>query len=254
MSRLDGKVAIVTGAAGGIGRAMVLELAREGAQVVAADIDREGLAETEELAQGVGTVSSRETDVSEEADVAALVAAAVKRYGRLTTMCNNAAVNLPGDVEHLPTEMLDRTLAVNVRGPFLGCKYAIPELRKAGGGSLINVGSVNSFMAERQLVAYCASKGAILMLSRAIAADYARERIRCNCICPGFVDTPFNVPHFELLGGADKIRATLSEDQPIGRSIEPSEIATAAVFLASDDSQAVTGSAFVVDGGISVSL
>ncbi len=255
MSRLDGKVAIVTGAASGIGRAMVIEMARAGAAVLAADVNEAGLRETVELASGIGDVTSQEGDVARADDVEALVRAAVTRYGKLTTICNNAGVSFPNSVIEATEEEFDRTMAVNVRGVFFGCKYAIPAmLETAGGGSIINTGSVNSLMAERVLCTYCASKGAVLMLTRQVALDFAAQGIRCNCICPGFVDTPINIPHYERLGGIEQIRESLPEWQPIGRAGETEEIAKVAVFLASDDSSFVTGIALLADGGLTAGV
>ena len=250
MGRLDGKVAIVTGAGGGIGRAMVIRFAQEGAQVVAADIDEERVNETAELAREHGDVAHRPVDVSVPEQVEQLVATAVGRYGKLTTMCNNAAVSIPGDVTEVSVEDFDRTIAVNLRGVFLGCKYAVRALLDAGGGSIVNTGSVNSLVAEPFLTAYVASKGGVLMLSKAVALDYADKGIRCNCLCPGWVDTPINHPHAERMGGLDGVLESLPEWQPIGRQGYPEEIAAAAVYLASDESAFMTGSAFVIDGAM----
>ena len=250
MGRLDGKVAIVTGAGGGIGRAMVIRLAQEGAQVVAADIDEERVGETAELAREHGDVAHRRVDVSVPEQVEQLVATATGRYGKLTTMCNNAAISIPGDVTEVSVEDFDRTIAVNLRGVFLGCKYAVPALLEAGGGSIVNTGSVNSLVAEPFLTAYVASKGGVLMLSKAVALDYAEKGIRCNCLCPGWVDTPINHPHAERMGGLQGVLESLPEWQPIGRQGYPEEIAAAAAYLASDESAFMTGSAFVIDGAM----
>lgn len=248
MGRLDGQVAVVTGAGGGIGRAIVTRFVQEGAKVVAADVDAGRVAETVELA---GDGASAETcDVSLAEDVRRLVAAAVERHGKLTTICNNAAISIPGDVTEVSEEDFDRTLAVNLRGVFLGCKYAVPALLAAGGGSIVNTGSVNSLVAEPFLTAYCASKGGVLMLTKAVALDYADRGIRCNCICPGWVDTPINYPHAERMGGLDGVLDSLPEWQPIGRQGYPEEIAAGAVYLASEESAFMTGSAFVIDGGM----
>jgi dihydroanticapsin dehydrogenase len=135
-----------------------------------------------------------------------------------------------------------------------GCQEAIPLMRKNGKGSIINVGSVNSYMAERQLFSYCVSKGAVLMLTKSVAYDFANEQIRCNCIAPGWVDTPFNFSHADKLGGIEKIRSSMHEWLPIGRSGKPEEIATMALWLASDQSSFATGAVFTVDGGMTVGL
>jgi NAD(P)-dependent dehydrogenase (short-subunit alcohol dehydrogenase family) len=248
VGRLDGKVAVVTGAGGGIGSAMVERFAAEGAAVVAADVDEDRLRETADRAGGA--TSYLVTDVSRSEDVQRLVATAVERHGKLTTICNNAAISIPGSVEEVSEEDFDRTIAVNLRGVFLGCKYAVPELLKAGGGSIVNTGSVNSLVAEPFLTSYVASKGGVLMLTKAVALDYADRGIRCNCLCPGWVDTPINHPHAARMGGLDGVLESLPEWQPIGRQGYPQEIASAAVYLASDESAFMTGSAFVIDGGM----
>jgi meso-butanediol dehydrogenase / (S,S)-butanediol dehydrogenase / diacetyl reductase len=253
LGRLEGKVAIVTGAASGIGRAMAVAIASEGADVVIADVNDEGLEETKHKA-GKASVVVHRTDVANPDEVERLVSTAVQKFGKLTTICNNAGVSKPGTVLEATKEEFERTIAVNLGGVFYGCKYAIPAMLDAGGGSIVNTGSVNSLMAERRLAAYCASKGAVLMLTKSVAMDFAAKGIRCNCICPGFVDTPLNIPHYNLLGGIDKVRESLPEWVPMGRGGEPEEIAAAAVFLASDDSSYVTGTAFVVDGGISTGI
>lgn len=253
MGRLDGKVAIVTGAASGIGRAIALALAGEGSAVVIADVNESGLAETKGMA-GKAAVVARRVDVSRPHEIEEAVEAAVKEFGKLTTICNNAGVSRPGTVLEATPDEFERTLAVNIGGVFYGCRYAIPAMLAAGGGSIVNTGSVNSLMAERRLAAYCASKGAVLMLTKSVAMDFAAQGIRCNCICPGFVDTPLNIPHYNLLGGIEKVRASLPEWVPMGRGGEPAEIAAVALFLASDESSYVTGTSIVIDGGITTGV
>ena len=248
MGRLEGKVAVVTGAAGGIGSAIVERFAAEGAAVVAADVDAARLHEV--AAHAGGDTTWQVCDVSRAEDVRELVAAAVSRHGKLTTICNNAAISIPGDVTEVSEDDFDRTVAVNLRGVFLGCKYAVPALLDAGGGSIVNTGSVNSLVAEPFLTAYVASKGGVLMLTKAVALDYATRGIRCNCICPGWVDTPINHLHAQRMGGLEGVLASLPEWQPIGRQGYPEEIAGAAVYLASDESAFMTGAAFVIDGGM----
>jgi meso-butanediol dehydrogenase/(S,S)-butanediol dehydrogenase/diacetyl reductase len=248
VGRLDGKAAIVTGAASGIGQAMAIALAGEGARVTAADVNLDGLTTT--ASKATGTVRVQRCDVSRADDVRSVVDETVKAFGGLHVLCNNAGISIPNRVTELSEADWDRTLAVNLKGVFLGCKYGIPAMLRSGGGSIINTGSVNSLVAEPYLSAYCASKGGVLMLTKEIALDYAREGIRCNCICPGWVDTPINTPHAEMMGGLDKVLASLPEWQPIGRQGYPQEIASVVVFLASDESSFMTGSAVVVDGGM----
>lgn len=242
---MTGKVAIITGAANGIGRAMVIAFAAEGAHVVAADIDESGVNETARVA-GREQVFAVRADVTHEPDVEKLVSTAIQRHGKLTTLCNNAGILIPGDVVTAAIEDFERTMAVNVRGVFLGCKYAIPRMIEGGGGSIINTGSGNSLVADPMCAAYCTSKGAVLMLTKAVAIDFVQQGIRCNCLCPGFINTQMNEPYIESMGGWQQVVSALPPWQPIG---EPEDIARVAVFLASDDSKFMTGSAVVVDGG-----
>ncbi len=248
--RLTGKTAIVTGAGSGIGRAIAQAFVDEGAQVIAADLNEVGLVATRDDCTDPALMLVQRADVSDPEQVEALVHRATAEFGSLTTMVNNAAISIPGTVVDTSWDDYERTMAVNVRGVYAGCKYAIPAMLAAGGGSIINIGSVNSLVAERVLSSYIASKGAVLMLSKSVALDFAAQGIRCNCICPGWVDTPINLPHAEAMGGIDLVRSTLPDWQPIGREGRPSEIAWAAVFLASDESRFMTGSAMVVDGGM----
>ena len=248
--RLTGKTAIVTGAGSGIGRAIAQAFVDEGAQVIAADLNEVGLVATRDDCTDPALMLVQRADVSDPEQVEALVHRATAEFGSLTTMVNNAAISIPGTVVDTSWDDYERTMAVNVRGVYAGCKYAIPAMLAAGGGSIINIGSVNSLVAERVLSSYTASKGAVLMLSKSVALDFAAQGIRCNCICPGWVDTPINLPHAEAMGGIDLVRSTLPDWQPIGREGRPSEIAWAAVFLASDESRFMTGSAMVVDGGM----
>ena len=248
--RLSGKTAIVTGAGSGIGRAIAQAFVDEGAQVLAADLNEIGLITTRDDCSDPALMLVQRADVSDPEQVEALVHRATAEFGSLTTMVNNAAISIPGTVVDTSWDDYERTMAVNVRGVYAGCKYSIPAMLAAGGGSIINIGSVNSLVAERVLSSYTASKGAVLMLSKSVALDFAAQGIRCNCICPGWVDTPINLPHAEAMGGIDLVRSTLPDWQPIGREGRPSEIAWAAVFLASDESRFMTGSAMVVDGGM----
>jgi NAD(P)-dependent dehydrogenase (short-subunit alcohol dehydrogenase family) len=246
--RVEGKVCIVTGAGSGIGRASAIRLAEEGARVTCVDLVEDAVRGTaEEIGDGAFPVAA---DVSDDAQVRAYTDETVARWGRLDVVFNNAGVNLPTVFHEATDELIERTLAVNVKGTIYGCRAAIPHLLDAGGGSVVNTGSVNSLVSEPYLSIYAASKGAILMLSKSIALDYAKERIRCNCLCPGWVDTPINYAHAEMLGGLDEVYATIDSFQPIGRPGEPREIANVVLFLASDESSFVTGSAVVADGAM----
>jgi dihydroanticapsin dehydrogenase len=246
--RLAGKVTIVTGAGSGIGRATAIRFAEEGAKVTCVDIDA---ASAEATAREIGSAAfAVAADVSQAGQVQAYTDATVARWGGLHVVFNNAGVNLPGVFHEATDEVVDRTLNVNVKGCIYGCRYAIPHMLRGGGGSLINTSSVNGLVAEPFLAIYATSKGAIVMLSKGIALDYAKLNIRCNAIAPGWVDTPVNYAHAEMLGGLDKVYAEIDSFQPIGRPGEPREIANVALFLASDESSFVTGSVLVADGGM----
>ena len=245
--RLEGKVCIVTGAGSGIGRATAIRFAEEGARVTCVDVNGDAVGET---VAGIGNQAfAVRADVSDDAQVRAYTGSTVERWGGLHVVFNNAGVNLPTVFHEATDELIERTLGVNIRGVIYGCRAAIPHLL-AGGGSIINTGSVNSLVSEPFLSIYAATKGAILMLSRSIALDYAKQGIRCNCLCPGWVDTPVNYAHAEMLGGLDKVYAEIDSFQPIGRPGEAREIANVALFLASDESSFVTGSVVVADGGM----
>ena len=246
--RLEGKVCIVTGAGSGIGRASAIRFAEEGARVTAVDIDR-GAVEATVRSIGAGAVAVV-ADVSVAAQVKAYTDATAERWGGLHVVFNNAGINLPGVFHEATDEVIDRTLDVNVKGCIYGCRYAIPHMLVGGGGSLINTTSVNGIVAEPFLTIYATSKGAIVMLSKGIALDYAKQGIRCNALAPGWVDTPINHAHAEMLGGLKEVYATIDSFQPIGRPGEPREIANVALFLASDESSFVTGSVVVADGGM----
>ena len=251
MGRIDGKACVVTGAGSGIGRASAVRLAEEGGRVLAVDLAPGSLAGTvEEITGAGGEAVAHVTDVSDPRQVDAMVAACVERFGRIDVLVNNAGVNLPGVLHEVTDEVIDRTLGVNVRGPIYGCRAAIPHMLRQGGGSIINMSSVNGIVSEPFLAVYSASKGAIVMLTKGVALDYAKQGIRCNAICPGWVDTPINHAHAAMLGGLDKVYAEIDSFQPIGRPGEPREIANVVLFLASDESSFMTGSVVVADGGM----
>jgi dihydroanticapsin dehydrogenase len=246
--RLAGKVTIVTGAGSGIGRATAIRFAEEGARVTCVDVNEDAVRDT---AAQIGDLAVPvAADVSDPAQVKAYTDATAERWGGVHAVFNNAGVNIPGVFHEVPDEIVDRTINVNVKGCIYGCRYAIPYMLRQGGGSLINTSSVNGLVAEPFLAVYATSKGAIVMLSKGIALDYAKQNIRCNAIAPGWVDTPINYAHAERLGGLQEVYATIDSFQPIGRPGEPREIANVALFLASDESSFVTGSVIVADGGM----
>ena len=250
MGILDGKVVLVTGSGGGIGEAIALHLHDEGAVVVATAHSEGSLAPLEDQAGDPERFVTRTLDVTDEQAFASTISGVVDQFGRLDGIVNNAGVLFPNTTEQATAEEYEKTFDVNVKGTFFGCKYAIPAMLASGGGSIVNFGSINSLGAEKQLSLYTASKGAVLMLTKAVALDHGGDGIRANCVCPGFVDTPLNVPHYSRFGSKADLEAGLADFQPIGRAILPLEIAQAVSFLLSDRSSAITGTPFIVDGGV----
>ena len=253
MGRLDRKVAVVTGAASGIGRGTALCLAREGAAVVVADLNSQGGEQViGEIAAAGGRAVFQHTEVSSEPDIKALVDRAVSEYGRLDIMYNNAGLpGAVGPIEKLNADDWDRTIAVLLRAVFLGIKHAVEPMRKAGGGSIISTSSIASFLPSPYGAAYAAAKGAVISLTRAAALQLGPDRIRVNCICPGAINTP--------IWGADPrfsdpavVAQLLEHVQTIPRVGRPEDIASMVLFLASDESEWVTGQAMIVDGGLTV--
>lgn len=251
MGRVAGKACIVTGAGSGIGKAIAQRLAEEAGKVVCVDINREAVAATaKEIEQAGGTATAIMADVSDSQQVDNFVTNCVEQYGSVDVLVNNAGVNLPGVLHEVSNEVIDKTLNVNVKGAIYGCRAAIPYMLRQEGGSIINMSSVNGLVSEPFLAVYSASKGALVMLTKGVALDYAKQKIRCNAICPGWVDTPINYAHAEMLGGLEKVYASIDTFQPIGRPGKPREIAHLALFLASDEASFITGSIIAADGGM----
>jgi NAD(P)-dependent dehydrogenase (short-subunit alcohol dehydrogenase family) len=249
--RVQNLVAIVTGAGSGIGQASAIRLAEEGATVVCADRNSGSLEITKKLIADLNLHSeSYVIDISESKSCDELVAHTVSTYGSIDILVNNAGVNLPGVFHEVSNETIDQTLDINVKGAMYLTRAAIPHMLKNNRGSIVNMSSVNGLVSEPFLSVYSASKGAIVMLTRGIALDYAKQGIRCNAICPGWVDTPINYAHAELLGGIDHVYSTISTFQPIGRPGTSREIANLVLFLASDESSFMTGSIVSADGGM----
>jgi dihydroanticapsin dehydrogenase len=249
--RVQNLVAIVTGAGSGIGQASAIRLAEEGATVVCADRNSGSLEITKRLIADLNLHSeSYVIDISESKSCDELVAHTVSTYGSIDILVNNAGVNLPGVFHEVSNEIIDQTLDINVKGAMYLTRAAIPHMLKNNRGSIVNMSSVNGLVSEPFLSVYSASKGAIVMLTRGIALDYAKQGIRCNAICPGWVDTPINYAHAELLGGIDHVYSTISTFQPIGRPGTSREIANLVLFLASDESSFMTGSIVSADGGM----
>ncbi len=250
--RLEGKVALITGAASGMGRVAAKMFAAEGASVTATDVTADALEETvREVRDAGGAIVGVRGDVSVAADVRRAVEEAVSAFGRLDVLYNNAGI-FPGDDESvvdMNEATFQKVMDVNVKGVFLCCQYGVPELIKAGGGSIINVASFVALMGcTNPQDAYTASKGAVLSLTRSLAVQYGRKGIRANAICPGPIETPLLR---ELLSTPEARNLRLNRI-PLGRFGKAEDIVYAALFLASDESSWMTGSTFVVDGGITV--
>jgi len=249
MGRLEGKVALITGAGMGIGREAARRFAAEGARVVVADIDERAAKETvAAIAAAGGEALATVGDVALEADVARMIAAGVARFGALHVLYNNAGVlwkDRDRSVLETDEASWDRVMAINLKAVFWVTKHGIPHLRRAGGGSIILMGSVSALVGfTRAQDAYTAAKGGLISLAKSLAIQFAKDRIRCNVIHPGVVDTPLQAPYL-----TDALRREFETGIPLGRVAEPREIANVALFLASDESSYMTGAELVVDGG-----
>jgi len=251
--RLEEKVAIITGAGGGMGRVATQMFAAEGAKVVVAEFDEKGGRETVDLVTGAGGEASFvRTDVSREPDAKAMVDHAMATYGRVDVLYNNAGVMPKPDHSVIDTDVAvwDQVMAVNLRGVFLGCKYAIPQMLEQGSGSVINISSFVALLGcSVPQDAYTASKGAVLSLTRSLAVQFGARGVRSNAICPGPIETPLLMDWLLKDEAAKQLRLARN---PTGRFGKPEEIVNAAIYLASDESRWTNGAHFVIDGGISV--
>jgi NAD(P)-dependent dehydrogenase (short-subunit alcohol dehydrogenase family) len=271
--RVAGKVCLVTGAGDGIGRAIAGRLGEEGGRVLCVDVKGDSANETaKQIVAAGGEAFAQQSDVAVRKEVEAAVQTAVERWERLDVLVNNAGVNLPGTLHpvsdeeaarglrYITDDVIDRTLGVNLKGVIYGCLAAIPVMRVRGGGSIINVSSVNGLVSEPYLSIYTASKHGVVGFTKGVALDYAAQGIRCNAICPGWVDTQINHAHARMLAGSQPdadigpviagVYNTIGSFQPVGRPLETREIAHMALFLASDEASGMTGSIVSVDGAM----
>jgi NAD(P)-dependent dehydrogenase (short-subunit alcohol dehydrogenase family) len=252
--RLKDKVAVVTGAGTGIGQAIAELFAQEGAKVVIAELDgARGKSVADGIAKAGGAAMFHRTDVSREADVRAMVEAATARYGTVNVLVNNAAAFVFGKVEDIKDSDWQRVFGVNVIGQSYCVRAVLPHMREAGGGSIVNIASVSSFIAQPAFVPYNASKGAVLQLTRCLAMDLAPDGIRVNAICPGAIKTSATDRHIDFMGwDREKSYREFGQSALLRRMGTPREIAYGALFLASDESSYVTGSHLVIDGGATI--
>ena len=248
--RLKGKAALITGAGSGIGRASALLFAREGAKVAVVDIVQECGQETVNMIkEGGGEAIFVKADVTEAVDAERMIKTIVEKYGRIDILFNNAGINPSGTVVDTPEEVWGKVINVNLKGAFLGSKYAIPEMAKGGGGVIINTASVAGLVGTANEIAYVASKGGIVAMTRGMAIDHVNQNIRVNCICPSGTETSLINKWLDTVKEPEKVRQELANMSLFKRLARPEEIAQAALFLASNESSFVTGSALVVDGG-----
>lgn len=248
--KLQNRVAVITGAGSGIGQAMANLFAREGARIFAADINGDAAQQTASMiAEAGGASQSLAVDVTQPDQVRGMIEQARASYGRIDILCNNAGIGSTTDVVDCEPDDWDRVMTVNVKSVYLGCKYAVPGMIEQGGGVIINTASVAGMVGIVKRAAYCASKGAVIALTRQVAIEYVKQRIRVNCLCPGTVDSPWVE---RLLAQSDDrvaAREALEARQPMGRLGTPEEVAAAALYLASDDAAFITGTGLVIDGG-----
>jgi NAD(P)-dependent dehydrogenase (short-subunit alcohol dehydrogenase family) len=252
MPRLSGKVAFITGGGTGIGRACALAFAKEGARVAVVGRTKgplEGV--SREIAASGGDSFSTSCDVADRASVEHALAASANHFGRLDTIVNNAGAVAVATADETSDEDWHRLLGVNLTGSFLVSRAALPLLRKAGGGSITNIGSVLGLVARKQRAAYCATKAGVIGLTRAMAVDHAHESIRVNCICPAIVETELGLASMAKAADPAAERIRRSAEIPLGRLGKPEEVALMAVYLASDESAWVTGAILPFDGGTS---
>ena len=248
--RLEGRRVVITGAVANIGAATARLFAEEGARLLIGDLDSAAQETAEQVAAQGGEASFVQTDVSQAEQVRRLLDEAAARLGGVDVIVNNAGLQRSGAVTEFPESEWDALMAINPRSCFLAAKYGVPHLRAAGGGVIVNTASLAALKGGPGMTAYSASKGAIVAFSKALAAEVARDGIRVNAICPGWVDTPFNQPAIAFMGGPEEQAEVIRRVVPMGRQAVSEEIAEGMLFLASDMSSYMTGQALLIDGGV----
>ena len=254
VDKLAGKVAVITGAGSGIGRATALLFSEEGAKIVVSDISKKGGEESvRQITERGGVAIFVRTDVTKSGDVKAMVEESIKAYGRIDVLHNNAGISPSGRITDISEKDWDSVMNINLKGVFLCSKYVVPNMLRAGGGVIVNTASAFGLNAFPGKAAYCASKAGVVLLTKEMALDYA-PNVRVNCICPGAVHTPMYERILATLKDPEQAKREELKWYPLGRVAEPEEIAKAALYLASEDSSYVTGMALIIDGGWTSSL
>lgn len=250
--KLKDKIAVITGAGSGIGRATARLFAQEGARIAAADIN---VAEGEEtcrlISGGGGEAIFVQTDVARVAEAEKLIRTVKERFGRIDVVINNAGVELPRSLLDTSEEDWEWVVSIDLKGVYFVSKYAVAEMIKAGGGAIVNISSAAGILGFPMMTAYCTAKGGVIALTRAVAIEYAAHNIRVNCVCPGVVDTPMSRGFFDSLPNPAEVRRMYEEQTPVKRFARPEEIARTVLFLASEDASYLTGAVIPVDGGFS---
>jgi NAD(P)-dependent dehydrogenase (short-subunit alcohol dehydrogenase family) len=247
---LEGRQAVITGAATGIGRATAQLFVERGARVVIADVNETDARQAVQALGGDGTAWFVRTDVSSAPEMEALMNQAAQTMGGIDVIVNNAGVQRSGAVTEFEESEWDALMRVNPKSCFLGAKYGVPHLRRRGGGSIINIASIAGLKGGPGMTAYSASKGAIVAFTKALAAELGSDGIRVNSVCPGWIDTPFNQPAIDFMGGREKQEAMVRDSVPLGVQGTPAQVAPGIAYLASDLSSYVTGQTLVIDGGL----